>query len=128
MFSNDARRRFQVGYGLNRLRLRAGEALAGARPEQWSEISQAAVDDVGVRIEEDVPAVPKPDQIVHLVIYNQPWQQAAGQPAESEDLASGRSSQVKEPLVLQEPRKEDEGEVLPCLIEGKRPAWGWRLK
>ena len=104
MIRNDSLLRFQFKHGLNRLRMRDGEVLAG-QPEQRPDISETTVDDDSddsVRVDGDVPAAPEPDQIIPLVMYNQPWLQPPGQPAECrrdnddavsecEDMISGLS-------------------------------------
>ena len=106
MIRNDSLLRFQFKHGLNRLRMRDGEVLAG-QPEQRPDISETTVDDDSddsVRVDGDVPAAPEPDQIIPLVMYNQPWLQPPGQPAECrrdnddavsecEDMISGLSSE-----------------------------------
>ena len=140
MIRNDSLLRFQFKHGLNRLRMRAGEVLAG-QPEQRPDISETTVDDDSddsVRVDGDVPAAPEPDQIIPLVMYNQPWLQPPGQPAECrrdnddavsecEDVISGLSSQVKQSPASREPQKEDKSEVLQILMDGKRAAWGERI-
>jgi hypothetical protein len=107
------------------LRMRVWETPAGIQPDLWRQSPETTVDDDQVRNAEDVPVVPAADQTIPLVLKNLPWQQA-GPATACQDAASGRSTPVEESLDLQEPQKEDEGEVLPCLMEDKRSAWGWR--
>jgi hypothetical protein len=106
----------QVKHGLDRLRVRVREALAGAQPERWRQTPETTGDDDSARIDRDAPVAPAPDQIIPLVVYNQPWHQA-GPSAECEDLAAGLSSQVKQSPGLREPQKEDQSEVLLRLME-----------
>jgi hypothetical protein len=140
---NDSSLRYQFKHGLKELRRRAREVLAGAQPERRPDISETTVSDNSddsVRVDGDVPAAPGPDQVIPLVMHQQPWLQLPGQPAEcprenddavsecedmasglsSEDMVSGLSSQVKQSLAYREPQKEDKSEVLQRLMAGKR--------
>jgi len=139
VIENDSSLRFQFKHGLNRLRMRAREVLAGAQPERRPDIPETTVGDDSVRVDGDVPAAPEPDQIIHLVMHHQPWLKPPGQPVECprenddavseyEDVTSGLSSQVKQSLTSREPQKEDKSEVLQCLMDGKQAGWDGEYK
>ncbi len=139
MIGNDSSLRFQFKHGLNRLRRRAREVLAGAQPEQMPDVSETIAGDDGVRVDGDVPAAPEPDQIIHLVMHHQPWLKPPGPPVEcsreNDDavseykaVTSGLSSQVKQSLTSREPQKEDKSEVLQCLMDGKLAGWDGEYK
>jgi hypothetical protein len=81
---NDLPLRFQLKRGLNRLRMRAREALAGAQPEWRPDITETpavADSDDHTRDDGHAPAAPEPDRIIPLVIYHRPWVQPSGQTA-----------------------------------------------
>jgi hypothetical protein len=114
--------------------------MAGTQPRRWPDSSETTAgddhdgSDSSVKVAEDVPAAPEPDQIIPLVMYHQPWRQPPGQPvecprenddavSECEDATSELSSPVKQPPTSREPQKEDKNEVLRHLMDGKRAAW-----